>query len=166
MELLKQHRPSVVVTEPGSLSGIEASMKITRDVIVKIESLREYSDRECGAVLGSSDGEVIDFAELDVPQICDRFAYSPDIGYLNKVIAGWRSCGIEFRGLLHTHLFDVPDLSESDRVYIDTIIRAAPDGYDGLLFPVFVLPDARLLAYYAERTAGGAGISPCSVSIV
>ena len=147
-------------------SGIEALMKISSCVFKRIDELREFRDGECGAVLGSSDGEIIDFIELDVPGVPDRFAYCPDTAYLNNVIARWQSGGVIFRGVLHTHLFDVADLSEKDRVYIDTIIRAAPDVYDGFYFPVFVLPKGTLIAYYAERTEDGARISPCSVHIV
>lgn len=141
-------------------------MRIKREVCKQIEALKDFKGGECGGILGSTDGKVIDTIEPDRPSEGDGFTYSPDVVHLNGVIARWHSTGIRFCGFFHTHLFNVNNLSEQDRIYIEEIMRTVPDRYGRLFFPVYVIPKGELVAYCAERNRNDVRIRSCPVCVV
>lgn len=122
---------------------------------------------ETGGIIGSADGEIIDKVIIDVPELpAERMcSYAPNVDFLNKNIEIWQNEGIVFKGVFHTHFMGVKTLSCADKQYINAIMNAMPDEIKYLYFPVFVLPDRRLVCYKATFKEGKTNIMRDEVKI-
>jgi len=116
---------------------------------------------ETGGIIGSTDGELIDKVVMDVPESPGEYMcyYAPNVDFLNKNIEIWQNEGIEFKGVFHTHFVGVETLSCSDKQYIVAIMRAMPEEIKYLYFPIFVLPDQKMVCYKAS-------LNDCDIEIV
>lgn len=85
---------------------------------------------------------------------------------MNELIYEWEQNGISFYGIFHVHFHNVSTLSESDIAYIERIMNAMPIGINKLYFPVFCLPDAKLVPYFAERSESSVKIKKDKLIIV
>ena len=126
-------------------------MKITENVLRKIHKAASGCCYEIGGILGSSIGDCIDAAEIDIitknSNCC--CCYEPNVDYLNQVIGIWQEEGILFKGIFHTHLGGGGTLSFDDRLYIDSIMKEMPQSIRYLYFPIYVLPNCELRCYKA-----------------
>ena len=131
-------------------------MKILDKIIEEFNTHICDEPPETGGILGSSAGDVIDCIVFDSTSDSDcACSYSPDTDFLNSCIAEWLSRGIEFKGVFHTHFASVKTLSECDKTYITEIMNAMPEEIGSLYFPLYVLPDRRLVCHRADRTDCG-----------
>jgi len=116
---------------------------------------QQTPDRETGAVLGGRNGIVTMFV-ADPGKASSAFHYVPDIERINDAITSWFDEGIEFMGLLHTHLWERSLLSEGDRKYITQIMRANEETQGLVLyFPIITLPNTTMIAYRAGNVKAG-----------
>ena len=143
-------------------------------MIIKNDTLDVINDSisgyppETGGIIGSDLNGVINKVIMDIPlspaeRLC---SYSPNIDFLNGSIELWRQEGIEFKGVFHTHFMNVETLSRADERYICSIMDAMPDEINYLFFPVFVLPDRKLVCYKATQEGGNTKILQEKVKIL
>lgn len=126
-------------------------MKMTKEVLKKIEKIACSKNVEIGGILGSKDDDVISCVVADMPDystMC-RFDYYPNIAFLNKQIESWADDGIAFGGLFHTHFSGSKNLSDADIEYIKEIMLSSKGIVEYLYFPLFTLPDNELTVYKA-----------------
>lgn len=121
---------------------------------------------ECGGILGSQSDESIRKIVFDkgIPEN-NGCVYSPNVGFLNKTIAEWTQCGIEFRGIFHTHAPQWIGLSKGDIDYIIQIVNAMPSHIHFLYFPL-VFPGLYIRGYCAKREGGVVGIFDDGIEII
>lgn len=128
-------------------------MKISNSIIDIINnSVLDYP-QETGGILGSTDDDVIDRIVMDIPAENgeSKCSYTPDVEFLNQKIVEWQTAEIAFMGIFHTHFVGVETLSCGDKSYINAIMKSMPMEIEFLYFPIFVLPDKRLICYKAQR---------------
>ena len=127
-------------------------MRILKSVIDMIDSLVSAQPPETGGIIGSTNGELIDKVVMDVPESPGEYMcyYAPNVDFLNENIEIWQNKGIEFKGVFHTHFVGVETLSYSDKQYIIAIMKAMPEEIKYLYFPIFVLPDRKMVCYKAS----------------
>jgi hypothetical protein len=134
----------------------EYDMRIKKNVIDTISVSVAGLPYETGGILGSHDKIVIDEVVMDVWESSNAkpCAYSPHVYFLNQNIDLWQKSGISFMGMFHTHFVGVETLSCGDIKYIKAIMNAMPQRVGFLYFPIFVLPNEKLICYKAERVDG------------
>jgi len=127
-------------------------MTIKKAVIAELESYISDTPPESGGILGFKDkNDVISEIAFDLSPETYSCCYRPNVEYLNQLISEWETNSIEFAGMFHTHFFGIKTLSEADIIYIELIMNAMPPEINRLYFPVYVLPDRKLIAYIADR---------------
>lgn len=128
-------------------------MRIIKALFDKLNNAIPIEPPETGGILGSTDGEVIDYFIPDLPSDTGLHycSYKPNVRYFNAKIAEWQERSIQFMGIYHTHFANVKTLSSADRTYIEQIMLAMPQGVGWLYFPIFTLPERVLTPYIALK---------------
>lgn len=109
---------------------------------------------EAGGIMGGKEGRVCrwKFDKGFSPKGC---SYSPDVYVLNEIIAEWIDEGYDFMGIVHVHFGGARGLSDSDKNYIEKIMKAMPDYVEKLYFPIVVQPEGQLFSYVAYQNSLG-----------
>lgn len=84
----------------------------------------DFLKPECGAILGSRDGDNYINAycfDKSGSNSANANEYRPNIEFLNKALDGWKQNHILFIGLLHSHPIDKSTLSTADVNYAKQI---------------------------------------------
>lgn len=128
-------------------------MKITEVLYRKIVNQMPVVPPETGGILGEHDGMVcaVVFDGGDIQS--ERYAYVPNVDWLNKAISQWTREGIRFTGIFHSHPGKQEDLSIADKAYIQRIMMLMPSAVRILYFPI-VLPGKKMIGHIAERVNG------------
>ena len=116
-------------------------MKVTQDVISLIGSTLGATKRESGGIIGSRGGVVCAFEQ---DRECENDEYIPDIELLNKVIRSWHDDGIEFEGIIHSHMSN-NKLSFADIAYARRII--CHNESDQIFMLLYVQSEERVYAF-------------------
>ena len=138
--------------------------EIDRSVYERLLNM-PFAPPETGGIIGGRGGRILEavIEERDADSaVCQ---YSPDVDFLNQVIAEWEKEGISFYGVFHSHPGHSARLSKGDMKYIETIMLAMPDRIDTLLFPV-VLPKDRIVAYAARRSGSDVTVEEGELVVV
>lgn len=125
--------------------------KKTYDEIIKF--FKENYDTEQGGMLGSYDGEKIEYFFPDLqPNQKTRNCYEPNIRVLNKELEKWSDKKLFFCGMIHSHLEEVVSLSWSDKKYIETIVMGISKS-TSLWFPIILYQnqDIKMVVYKIEK---------------
>ncbi len=127
------------------LNVIFKYMKMTKQVFREIsEYFKNNTGYEKGGILGSNYGEIINcFFPDEQAFLTTANAYYPNVNSLNTQINKWARENIAFRGIIHCHLTDTPELSHADKCYIEKIMRVIPPGTK-LYFPIILYEGARI----------------------
>lgn len=112
---------------------------------------------EFGGILGGSGGRVTRFSFIKGKPGTDFGSYVPDTAEMNDKIALWIGGGLDFMGIFHSHPFCARDLSKKDRDYIGRIMRALPEEFVSLYFPL-VFPGSGMKGYRAVKDLSGIAI--------
>ncbi len=105
---------------------------------------------ETGGILGKKHG-IIRYFEFDKGLGNSETAiYIPDTQKLNNKIYEWENEGIEFCGIVHSHMQNQITLSSADKEYIDLILQSLSDFTNQLYFPI-VIPGEQIISYKAIR---------------
>lgn len=121
-------------------------MKIKEEILELLINQLSNTLFETGGILGSSNADVIDYFILDdTSPTKQRCAYYPNVKFLNSEIEKWNEREIIFCGIIHTHFFDVCTLSDEDKEYVKTIMKAMPKHINKLFFPLFYYQAKNLL---------------------
>ena len=102
---------------------------------------------ETGGIIG---GRNMRISMIVVEEPRGDYTYTPDVSFLNSIIAQWGEQGISFYGIFHSHSYQASSLSKADGRYIETIMKAMPETVNALLFPL-VLPGRKIIPYLAKR---------------
>lgn len=89
---------------------------ITKECYAAIVSTVAAFPPETGGVLGSNDGSTITSFAFDKGKDSTAEFYIPDVVTLNEAIMTWRHTGIEFIGMIHSHLLGRNKLSSPSDV--------------------------------------------------
>lgn len=143
-------------------------MRITKDVLKKIEEIAYSKDIEIGGILGVKNNNVVSYVVADLPDnaIGCKFDYSPNIDFLNAQIEIWSENDIDFLGLFHTHFSGSKNLSDADFEYIKAIMNASKGIVECLYFPIFTLPDNELTVYKAYFNGADVAVDKDELIIV
>lgn len=130
-------------------------MTISREVYSCILSL-PATNIESAYLLGSSEPNVINV--LENTSVCNGIGgktnFIPNVNVWNNLIEDWESKGIDFIGILHTHYYNVEELSDGDIQYIEKIVSCTQNKPCKLYFPILVFPDRKLVLYSAKERLG------------
>ena len=117
---------------------------------------------ETGGIIG---GESMCISKIVVEETRERYRYIPNVDFLNKTISEWRSQGISFYGMFHSHPEGCERLSKVDEEYIHTIMDAMPAQIDTLMFPL-ILPGDKIIPFIARRTENDVAIEQGELAVV
>lgn len=130
-------------------------MNVTEKVLKKIIDSYPLAPPENGGILGSKAGIICEYFH-DKCSIMDRAVYVPNVEMLNSVIEKWSENGIDFAGIIHSHISDNGSLSYNDKIYICSIFDNLPISVNSLFFPIFLPKTSKIIPYVAVR--GNRGI--------
>lgn len=116
-------------------------MRIHKNVYLDIIKTLKDGKVEAGGIIGSKDGQIVEF---DFDRACTVGEYVPDIIKLNGIIKKWYESGIEFAGIIHSHM-DSKKLSYSDIEYARAIIKN--NNLDHIYMLIFTMNDNAVIAY-------------------
>lgn len=124
-------------------------MKILRKVYSQIlNEIPDYSF-ETGGILGGRDGVIEKFMfDKGLHQLEQRCCYVPDTIMINQRIEDWSYDQVDFYGIWHTHFGGSINLSKGDIKYIKNILCAVYPEKRGLYFPIILIPERKIEAYY------------------
>jgi hypothetical protein len=125
-------------------------MVVLKNVYYDIIYRLSHSEYEAGGILGGKDGVISQFI-LDDGQACYPDKYIPNVLFMNRKIDEWIKNGIEFYGMIHSHLTKVKKLSNEDVIYIKRIMTGMPDYIKELYFPL-VIPEHQIVPFIARRS--------------
>lgn len=113
-------------------------MHIKRDVLKEILNQIPPAPPETGGIIGGRD-QIVSLFETD-PGIntANPGCYTPDTVKLNQIIRKWERSGIDFYGIVHSHMCGQTGLSSGDMEYIKDIMRSMPDEIKYLYFPIVI----------------------------
>lgn len=119
---------------------------------------------EAGGILGSVDGCICAFVYDSGTPDMTRGCYTPNVAFLNDVIARWQTQGITFCGIVHSHPANHSHLSKPDISYINQIMEHMPASIDRLYFPI-VIPGEGIYAYHAQHCGAETVITPEEIKL-
>ncbi len=129
-------------------------MKIYNEILNKIIKRMPLVPPEAGGIIGGKEGRVCCW-EYDKGYFEKGCAYSPNVNFLNEVIAEWIDKGYDFMGIFHVHFGGSKNLSGSDKEYIEKIMKAMPGSIEKLYFPIVVQPENQFISYVAYQNSLG-----------
>ena len=121
-------------------------MKVEKDIYDRMLGVCPVPP-ETGGIIG---GESMCISKIVVEETRERYRYIPNVDFLNKTISEWRSQGISFYGMFHSHPIRCDRLSRTDEGYIKKIMNAMPNEIDQLMFPL-ILPGDKIIPFIAKR---------------
>ncbi len=139
----KKHRnDSAGETEGGDAPPSGAlPLRVSKEVLDRILRTLGSMPPEQGGALGA-DRQTGIITQFCFDQSSRRTAgtYSPDSAKVTKIIEQWKSQGIRFCGMIHSHPISGGP-SEGDRSYAERILRAMPETLGGKMFLPIVTRD-------------------------
>lgn len=122
-------------------------MKITKEALEKIIKSYPAVPPENGGIIGSKNGIICEYFHDVNSHNYDFAIYEPDIELLNSTILLWKEQGIDFQGIVHSHLPEENSLFGADKEYIEQIFETLPREINCLYFPI-VLPNTKQIFSY------------------
>lgn len=116
-------------------------MRIYKKVYLDIINTLKANRVESGGIIGSKDSQIVAF---DFDRACTVGEYVPDVVKLNIIIKKWYESGIEFAGIIHSHM-DSKRLSYSDIDYARNIIIS--NNLKWIYMPIYVNENKELYVY-------------------
>lgn len=129
-------------------------VKIHNEILNEIIRQMPIIPPEAGGIIGGKAGAVR-LWKYDKGYFERPCSYSPNVNYLNEVIAEWIDQDYDFMGIVHVHFGSSKGLSDSDEKYIEKIMKAMPDSVGKLYFPIVVQPEKQLVPYVAYKNSLG-----------
>lgn len=123
-------------------------MKITREVFTEIIKSYPNVPPEEGGIIGRKNGIICKYFHDNSHQTSNAAVYVPDVKTFNSVIQAWSDIGIEFGGIVHSHISSESELSSADKDYICSVFKVLPKSINKVYFPI-ILPDQKKVFSYA-----------------
>jgi proteasome lid subunit RPN8/RPN11 len=126
-------------------------LRITRSACN--DAVQELGDRTpeyAGILLGPKDSDIVTHFVADEQGAATRSSFTLNVDWLNKVIRRFVRCGIDVKGVVHSHPPGVPSPSQGDLAYVrDVFATPKNDDADELFLPIFC--DGRLHPFVIGR---------------
>lgn len=116
-------------------------MVISKAIVAEMRACFMGRSTECGGLLGERDGAICRFVFDEGRSSIGE--YVPDTDRLNRILSEWRSEGIGFAGIAHTHLGGCRSLSLADEKSIREIYCAV--GLGILYFPIVTFDEGEMI---------------------
>ncbi len=126
-------------------------MKILQNVYLKILNSYPLPPPEQGGIMGIKNSIVCEYYHDNSQNATERAVYEPDINAFNQRIEEWDKYGIQFSGIIHSHLLEQNTLSSGDKEYIKQIFDNLPKGVDELYFPIIIPETKQVFSFVAKR---------------
>lgn len=126
-------------------------MKITQSIYEKILNKYPIPPPEQGGILGIRNGVVCKYYHDITCTITESSVYELDVDSLNEKIEEWERKGIEFAGIIHSHMLGQDTLSSGDKAYIKTLFNNLPEWIKELYFPIVIPKTKQVVSYIAKR---------------
>lgn len=125
-------------------------MKILESVYNSILNDTPSPPPESGGILGGADGVITCYAPDKGISSNGYDQYVPDVEFLNAQIEEWKSQGVAFYGIYHTHFPGGDELSTGDKEYVRKIMSFNRQAQ--IYFPI-VIPGEKMVCYCAETVS-------------
>lgn len=126
-------------------------MQIAKSVYEKILSKYPIPPPEQGGILGMRNGVVCEYYHDTGCFRTGRAVYEPNVDILNQKIEEWDDIGIQFVGIVHSHMLEQETLSSGDRAYIKAVFDVVSESVDKLYFPIVIPATKQMFSFIAER---------------
>lgn len=126
-------------------------MKLLQNVYLKMLNSYPIPPPEQGGIIGIKNSIVCEYYHDNSKNATDRAVYEPDINALNQRIEKWDKYGIQFAGIVHSHLLGQNTLSFGDKEYIKTLFNALPEWINELYFPIVIPESRQVISFNAKR---------------
>lgn len=126
-------------------------MKLLQNVYLKMLNSYPIPPPEQGGIMGIKNSIVCEYYHDNTKNATDRAVYVPDIDALNQKIEEWNRNGIQFAGIIHSHLLEQNTLSSGDKEYIKQIFNNLPKDIDELYFPIIIPDSKQVVSFVAKR---------------
>lgn len=126
-------------------------MKLLQNVYLEMLNSYPIPPPEQGGIIGMKNNVVCEYYHDNSKNPTDRAVYEPDIYALNKKIEEWNKNGIQFAGIIHSHLLEQNTLSSGDKEYIKQIFDKLPKDINKLYFPVIIPESKQVISFVAKR---------------
>lgn len=126
-------------------------MKLLQNVYLKMLNSYIIPPPEQGGIVGMKNSIVCEYYHDNSENATDRAVYEPDTNALNKKIEEWDKNGIQFAGIIHSHLLERNTLSSGDKEYIKQIFNNLPEVVNELYFPIIIPESKQVISFVAKR---------------
>ena len=126
-------------------------MNINKNVYEEVKNAYSIPPPEHGGILGVKNGIIYKYYHDGSSNATDRATYEPDVNLLNQKIEEWSEFGIQFAGIVHSHLLGQNTLSSGDKEYIKTLFNALPGWINELYFPIIIPEAKQVISFVAKR---------------
>lgn len=127
-------------------------MRITKEIYENLQNNYFVPPPESGGILGMKNSVVCEYYHDSSSRIDERAIYVLDVDTLNLKIDEWQKLGIEFAGIIHSHMLGQNTLSSGDIEYIKQIFNNIPECVDELYFPIIIPEDKQVISFVAKRS--------------
>lgn len=129
-------------------------MHIKRSVYKRIVNSYLTPPPEQGGIIGTYNNIVCEYFHDNSSKILHSAVYSPDVKSFNQTIVQWSEKGIQFAGIVHSHLSEQKELSSGDITYIIRIFDSLSNSIVRLYFPIIIPASKEFFSYVAEKIDG------------
>jgi hypothetical protein len=127
-------------------------MNIKESIYLKMLDCYSVPLPESGGILGIKNSVVCEYYHDSSSRIVERALYVLDVDTLNLKIDVWQKSGIEFAGIIHSHMLGQNTLSSGDIEYIKQVFNNIPECVDELYFPIIIPKDEQVISFFAKRS--------------
>ena len=127
-------------------------MKLLQNIYLKILNSYPIPPPEQGGIMGVKNSIICEYFHDNSKNTTDRAVYEPDINAINQRIEEWDKNGIQFVGIVHSHLLGQNTLSSGDKEYIKMLFNYLPECIKELYFPIIIPQAKQVISFVAKRS--------------
>lgn len=127
-------------------------MIIKESIYLKLLDCYSAPPPEGGGILGMKNNVVCEYFHDNSSRIAEKAIYVLDVETLNRKIDEWQKLGIEFSGIIHSHMLGQNTLSSGDIEYIKQMFNNIPECVDELYFPIIIPEAKQVISFVAKRS--------------
>lgn len=118
---------------------------VVRDLVIETRAWQQMlgtvavQEPETGGIIGGR-GNVVSRFHFDALASADINSYHPDAASLNEVIQAWQKEGVQFLGVVHSHMRQPRYPSVNDLAYARSVLNLNRNVLKSVVFILFVCP--------------------------
>lgn len=141
-------------------------MNIKECIYLKMLNCYSAPLPESGGIFGMKNDIICEYYHDSSSRIDERAIYVLDVDTLNLKIDEWQNLGVEFAGIIHSHMLGQNTLSSGDIEYIKQIFNSIPECIDELYFPIIIPEDKQVISFVAKRSENDVIIQQDEIHII